>query len=111
MGFVSLFVPRIAGFHASRRLTSASRQCLQTSTYSIRARAETSTEEVKRIAKLARLELSDDEIAKMTPEFQKVIGFFEEMNEVDVSEVDPMYSPIDAKNIMRDDSPARFTEV
>jgi aspartyl-tRNA(Asn)/glutamyl-tRNA(Gln) amidotransferase subunit C len=47
---------------------------------------------VKRVAKLARLALTDDEAQRMTGELNGILGFVEQLSEVDVEGVQPMTS-------------------
>lgn len=70
-----------------------------------------SREEVQRIANLAQLELSDEEVTKLTPEFQKVIDFFNSMNEVNLDGIEPMSTPNDSRNVTREDKPVLFPDV
>ena len=47
---------------------------------------------VKRVAKLARIALSDEDAARMEGELNAILGFVEQLSEVDVSGVEPMTS-------------------
>ena len=47
---------------------------------------------VKRVAHLARIAVSDEEAAKMEGELNTILGFVEQLNEVDVDGVEPMTS-------------------
>jgi aspartyl-tRNA(Asn)/glutamyl-tRNA(Gln) amidotransferase subunit C len=47
---------------------------------------------VKRVARLARIAVSDDEASRMTGELNTILGFVEQLSEVDVSGVEPMTS-------------------
>ncbi|MCP4318871.1 MAG: Asp-tRNA(Asn)/Glu-tRNA(Gln) amidotransferase subunit GatC [Hyphomicrobiales bacterium] len=47
---------------------------------------------VKRVAHLARIAVSDDEAAKMEGELNTILGFVEQLNEVDVEGVEAMTS-------------------
>jgi aspartyl-tRNA(Asn)/glutamyl-tRNA(Gln) amidotransferase subunit C len=47
---------------------------------------------VRRIAHLARISVSDDEIAPLQNELNAILAFVEQLNEVDVSGVEPMTS-------------------
>ena len=47
---------------------------------------------VKRVAKLARIAVTDEEAAKMEGELNTILGFVEQLNEVDVEGVGPMTS-------------------
>jgi aspartyl-tRNA(Asn)/glutamyl-tRNA(Gln) amidotransferase subunit C len=45
---------------------------------------------VKRVARLARLAVSEAEAEALKSELNTILGFVEQLNEVDVSEVEPM---------------------
>jgi len=47
---------------------------------------------VKRVARLARLAVTEDEAEKMTGELNGILGFIEQLSEVDVGGVEPMTS-------------------
>lgn len=47
---------------------------------------------VKRVAHLARIALSDEEADRMMGELNGILGFVEQLSEVDVSDVEPMTS-------------------
>lgn len=46
--------------------------------------------DVLKVAKLARLKLSEDEINRYAHDLEKILGFIDELKEVDVSGVAPM---------------------
>ncbi len=54
---------------------------------------------VKRVARLARIAVSDADAERMTGELNVILGFVEQLNEVDVTGVEPMTSviPMDMK--------------
>ena len=52
------------------------------------------TATVKRVARLARIAVDDDDAERMTGELNAILGFVEQLNEVDVSGVEPMTSVI-----------------
>ncbi len=47
---------------------------------------------VKRVAHLARIAVSDEDAARMVGELNAILGFVEQLDEVDVSGVEPMTS-------------------
>ena len=49
---------------------------------------------VKRVARLARIAVTEEEAGRMTGELNTILGFVEQLNEVDVSGVEPMTSVI-----------------
>lgn len=58
---------------------------------------------VKRVAKLARLKVKDEELPRLADELNSILGWIEQLNEVDVSDVEPMTSVITMKMKMRQD--------
>jgi aspartyl-tRNA(Asn)/glutamyl-tRNA(Gln) amidotransferase subunit C len=52
------------------------------------------TATVKRVAKLARIAVTDDEAKNLEGELNTILGFVEQLNEVDVSNVEPMVSVV-----------------
>lgn len=59
--------------------------------------------DVEHVAKLARLELTEDEKELYTKQLGDVLKYVEQMNEVDTSNVKPMSHAIDFVNVMRED--------
>ncbi|AGF75800.1 Asp-tRNA(Asn)/Glu-tRNA(Gln) amidotransferase subunit GatC [Bartonella vinsonii] len=59
---------------------------------------------VKRVAHLARIAVRDDEAERMTKELNVILGFVEQLREVDVSGVEPLTSVIPMALRMREDS-------
>jgi aspartyl-tRNA(Asn)/glutamyl-tRNA(Gln) amidotransferase subunit C len=49
---------------------------------------------VRHIAKLARIAVSDEEVAALEPELNNILGWIEQLQEVDVSGVEPMTAVI-----------------
>lgn len=59
--------------------------------------------EVRHVAKLARLALSEDEIARMVPELNNILGWVEQLGEVDTDGVEPLTAVIANELRLRDD--------
>ena len=59
--------------------------------------------EVRHVAKLARLALSDAEIDEMVPELNNILGWVEQLGEVNTDGVEPLTAVIDLKLRLRDD--------
>lgn len=59
---------------------------------------------VKRVAHLARIAVSEDEAARMTGELNAILGFVEQLNEVDIEGVEPMTSVTPMKMRLREDT-------
>lgn len=58
---------------------------------------------VKRVARLARLAVTEEEAVRMTGELNGILGFVEQLSEVDVAGVEPMTSVIPMAMKMRKD--------
>lgn len=52
------------------------------------------TATVKRVAQLARIAVTDDEAKHLESELNTILGFVEQLGEVDVSNVEPMVSVV-----------------
>lgn len=61
-------------------------------------------ETVKRVSHLARIAIHDDEIEPMTKELNVILGFVEQLNEVDVNGIEPLTSVMPMALRMREDS-------
>ncbi len=61
------------------------------------------TATVARIAALARIEMSEAEVAAMVPELNNILGWIEQLGEVDTSAVQPMTAVIENHLRLRDD--------
>ena len=59
--------------------------------------------EVRHVAKLARLALSDAEIDKMVPELNNILGWVEQLGEVVTDGIEPLTAVIDIPTRLRDD--------
>lgn len=62
-----------------------------------------SEDEVKHIASLAKLELSDSEVEKYAKDLGSIAEFVEKLNEVDITGVKPTAHILDIKNVFRKD--------
>ena len=60
--------------------------------------------DVEHVAKLARLELTEEEKEKFAGQLGDVLKYVEQMNEVDTSNVVPMAHAMDFVNVMREDT-------
>jgi aspartyl-tRNA(Asn)/glutamyl-tRNA(Gln) amidotransferase subunit C len=64
---------------------------------------EITSEMIDRLARLARLEFSDEEKKELKADLESMIGFVEKLKEVDTTGVEPLLHITDAVNILRDD--------
>lgn len=60
-------------------------------------------QEVEHVAKLARLELSEQEKDKLTDQLSGILTYVETLNGLDTTGVEPTAHVLDLKNVMRDD--------
>ncbi len=58
---------------------------------------------VKRVAKLARIALDDEKASTMKGELNTILGFIDQLNEVDIDGVAPMTSVVDTAMKKRKD--------
>ena len=65
--------------------------------------AKLSTEEVKHIAKLSRLQLGDEETAKYQEQLSSVLSYVEQLGEVNTDNVEPTANVTGLSNIERQD--------
>lgn len=61
-------------------------------------------EDIKKIAHLARLNLSEEDIATYTPQLAHILDFVEQMNKSDTTDVAPIAHSFDVSQRMRPDT-------
>jgi aspartyl-tRNA(Asn)/glutamyl-tRNA(Gln) amidotransferase subunit C len=62
-----------------------------------------SNDQVRHIAKLARIAMSDEEIERLAPELNNILGWVEQLAEVNTDGIEPLTAVIDQKLRLRDD--------
>ncbi|MFU8839469.1 MAG: Asp-tRNA(Asn)/Glu-tRNA(Gln) amidotransferase subunit GatC [Nitriliruptoraceae bacterium] len=62
--------------------------------------------EVRHVARLARLALTDDEVAALAPQLSAILGYAEQVGEVAADEVEPTTHPFALADVTRPDEPA-----
>ncbi|ADU28716.1 Asp-tRNA(Asn)/Glu-tRNA(Gln) amidotransferase subunit GatC [Evansella cellulosilytica] len=65
--------------------------------------ARISKEQVEHVANLARLEFTNEEIDMFQQQLDDIIGYAEQLNELDTSNVKPTSHVLDIKNVLRED--------
>ena len=63
-------------------------------------------DQVRAIARLARLELSDDELAHLAPQIGAIVGYVAKLREVRTEGVEPLAHALPVQNVFREDEPA-----
>ncbi len=69
-----------------------------------------SLEEVKKIAELARIEVSPEEAEKFSGELSDVLGYIDQLSEVDTKSVEPISQITGLVNVVREDISEDFDE-
>jgi aspartyl-tRNA(Asn)/glutamyl-tRNA(Gln) amidotransferase subunit C len=62
-------------------------------------------EEVLHVAKLARLELSEEEVERFTEQLSAILEAVDKVSELDLSDVEPTAHPLDLVNVWAEDEP------
>jgi aspartyl-tRNA(Asn)/glutamyl-tRNA(Gln) amidotransferase subunit C len=63
-----------------------------------------SPEQVRHIAKLARIAMSEEELERLVPELNNILGWIEQLGEVDTDGVEPLTAVIEQKLRLREDA-------
>ncbi len=63
-----------------------------------------SDDQVRRLARLARIAIRPDESAAVVDRLNRVLGLVDEMRRVDIAGIEPMAHPLDAQQRLRPDS-------
>lgn len=70
------------------------------------AGAKLSADEVRKVAKLARLALSDAQVEKYAGQMTQVLGYIERLRELNLEGVQPLTNPSDSVNCLGADIPS-----
>lgn len=66
--------------------------------------AQIPLDQVKHVAKLARLSLSNEQLEKLAGQLESILGYVNQIQSVDVTGVEPMAHALPISNIFRDDT-------
>jgi aspartyl-tRNA(Asn)/glutamyl-tRNA(Gln) amidotransferase subunit C len=61
--------------------------------------------QVLHVARLARLQLSEEEVDRMAGEMSTILGHVETMSELDLEGVEPTSHVVELQNVLREDVP------
>ena len=61
-------------------------------------------EQVRQVAKLGRLDLSEDEIAQFSGQLSAILEYIEKLNQLDTSKVEPLAHCLPINNCLREDN-------
>lgn len=65
-----------------------------------------SREQVLHVARLARLEVTDEEVERFAGELSKVVDWIDKIAELDLADVEPTSHVVEVENVLREDIPA-----
>lgn len=63
-----------------------------------------STDDTKHVAKLAKLDLTSDEISKFTKQLSGIINYISELSQVDTRSIEPTAQTTNLTNVTRSDT-------
>ena len=61
-------------------------------------------EQVRKVAKLSRLELTDAEVKEFTGQLSAILDYMEKMNELDTTGTEPLAHSLPISNVFREDA-------
>lgn len=64
-----------------------------------------SREEVEHVAHLARLNLSEEDLVKMTGQLDEILNYVAKLEELDTTDIEPTTHAFSVRNAYRDDIP------
>ena len=62
---------------------------------------------VRHVGKLARIHLTDEQVARFSRQLAQVLDYVRQLNELDVSGVEPLAHAVDVHNVFREDVPGQ----
>ena len=65
--------------------------------------ARITLEQIRHVAKLSRLALSEEQLVRLAPQLESILQYVAKIDEVEVSGVEPMAHALPLRNVMRDD--------
>lgn len=69
--------------------------------YSVDSKVDKET--VKKVADIARITLTEDEVKEFSKDVEAIIYAFRDIQMIDTVKVKPTFQPIETKNVLRDD--------
>ena len=62
------------------------------------------SDDVRKVAKLARLEIHDDQVETYTSQLEKILGYVAELEKIETENVPPTTRAVEVVNVVREDS-------
>ena len=69
------------------------------------AKESFSKDTIEKVAKLALLDLTEEDKEKFSKQLGDILSYFEKLNDLDTSKIEPTTHAIDLKNVYREDVP------
>jgi len=63
-----------------------------------------SKSDVQHLAQLSNLQLSEDEIGPLQADLENIVGYFQQLDELDTAGIEPTYQVTDLENVWRKDA-------
>ena len=60
-------------------------------------------QDVAKVARLSRIKMDDDKLEELLPQLSNIIGFVEQLSEVDTDNIEPLASVVDINARLRED--------
>lgn len=60
-------------------------------------------DELRHVARIARIDLSDAEVEKFIKQVNDIIAWFQELGKIDTKGVEPSFQPVRTENVFRPD--------
>lgn len=68
-----------------------------------------SADEVRHLAQLSNVQLSDEEVANLGKDITSILGYIEQLNELDTQDILPTYQVTNLENVWREDEVGNST--
>ena len=62
-----------------------------------------SHDDVQHLAQLSSLQLTDDEVSSLQVDLESIVGYIQQLDELDTTGIEPTYQVTDLKNVWRED--------
>lgn len=72
--------------------------------YNLLLMSTITTDDVRHLAQLSNLQLSDDEVDNLRGDLENILGYIEQLGELDTTGVEPTYQVTGLENVWRDDT-------
>ena len=62
-----------------------------------------SNDDVQHLAQLSNLQLTDEEVGSLRTDLENIVGYIQQLDELDTTGVEPTYQVTDLENVWRED--------